>query len=287
MFNFNKEQFMLSLKSDFGKSLEPVSKNLSTILMVGSIITMGYGAVKMWTAVPEAQKAIEEKRERDNSITKLEAAAVAAPYMAVPIIAFGSAAGMMIGSDYISRSRLAATTTLLAAAVADKKKWQEKFEQYTSKEKLQQAKKEIFEEQHNAKVVSVDDDNVIEGYDATNDSVRAKNNLQLNRMYRCILEDNREFYNTPMKIAETEKYIRQTYGANHKNEWHGKSFSLNDVMLLLGVDYGRIGQEEGYSPSQALDFTIGMTPAIDTKTGEIFLYVELPDRDPDWNLPFK
>lgn len=287
MFNFNKEQFMLSLKSDFGKSLEPISKNLSTILMVGSIVSMAYGAIKMWDAVPEAQKAIEEKKERDNSITKLEAAAVAAPYMAVPIVAFGSAAGMMVGSDYISRSRLAATTTLLAAAVADKKKWQEKFEQYTSKEKLQQAKKEIFEEKHNAKVVSVDDDNVVEGYDATDDSVRAKNSIQLNGICRCVLEDNREFYSTPMRIKEAEKYIRKTYGPKHSNGFTGTPFSKNDVMLLLGVDYGRTGMEEGYSASQASDFTISTTPALDTNTGEFFLYVEMPDTDPNWNIPFQ
>lgn len=279
MFNFNKEQFMLSLKSDFGKSLEPISKNLSTILMIGSIASMGYGAYKMWTAVPEAQKAIEEKKERDNSLTKLEAAAVAVPYMAVPIMAFGSAAGMMIGSDYISRSRLAATTTLLAAAVADKKKWQEKFEQYTSKEKFQQAKKEIFEETHNAKIV--------EGYEATDDNIRAKNNLQLNRLIRCVLEDNRQFYATPMQIAETEKFVRRKYGPNASNGFTGVPFSKNDVMLPLGVDYGRTGMEEGYNARQAADFTISITPAFDRETGEFFAYVEMPDTDPNWNLPFQ
>ena len=280
---FNKEQFMLSLKSDLIKDLKPVRENLSTILAFGAIGVMAYGAYRMWSAVPEAQEEIAAKKYRDESVTKLEAVAVAAPYMAVPVGCFVAAAGMMIGSDYISRSRLAATTTLLAAAVADKKKLQEKFVQYTSQEKLQQAKKEIFEETHDAELRD-ENDAVIEGYDATGEEGRKKRELRLNRFYRYILEDNREFYNTPTKIEEVNKFIQREYGPKPNNNWLGAPFCKNDVTKLLGVDYGRAGNEVGWKNGEKWNMVA--TPAIDTKTGEVFFYLELPDTDPEWDVPF-
>lgn len=280
---FNKEQFMLSLKSDLIKDLKPVRENLSTILAFGAIGVMAYGAYRMWSAVPEAQEEIAAKKYRDESITKLEAVAVAAPYMAVPVGCFVAAAGMMIGSDYISRSRLAATTTLLAAAVADKKKLQEKFVQYTSQEKLQQAKKEIFEETHNATLLDKDD-NSVEGFDATAQEDRKKRELQINRLYRYVLEDAREFYSTPVKIEEINKYIQREYGPKQINKWQGTSFSKNDVMRLLGVDYGAVGNNVGWKTGA--DWHMIATPAYDTKTGEVFFFLELPDMDPKWEVPF-
>lgn len=280
---FNKEQFMLSLKSDLIKDLKPVRENLSTILAFGAIGVMAYGAYRMWSAVPEAQEEIAAKKYRDESITKLEAVAVAAPYMAVPVGCFVAAAGMMIGSDYISRSRLAATTTLLAAAMADKKKLQEKFVQYTSQEKLQQAKKEIFEETHNATLLDKDD-NSVEGFDATAQEDRKKRELQINRLYRYVLEDAREFYSTPVKIEEINKYIQREYGPKQINKWQGTSFSKNDVMRLLGVDYGAVGNNVGWKTGA--DWHMIATPAYDTKTGEVFFFLELPDTDPKWEVPF-
>lgn len=284
---FNKELFKIALKDDFNKTMKPVSENLSTILMVGSIVSMAFGAYKMWTAVPKAQEAIAEKKEKDNSITKLEAAAVAAPYMAGPIVMFGAAAGMMIGSDYISRSRLAAASTVIAGLTASNQKWQEKFKEYTSKEKLQQAKREIFEETTGAKLADEDEngDPAIYGRDVTSKLQREENDLRLNKLTRCVFEDNREFYQTPMKIQEAVNYIHMTYGSTEANHWKCKPFSKNDFTKLLGVDYGVAGENTGYSDAD--NFDVSMTPAYDSRTGEMFLYVTLPDPDPKWYLPFR
>lgn len=280
---FNKEQFMLSLKSDLIKDLRPVRENLSTILAFGAIGVMAYGAYRMWSAVPEAQEEIAAKKYRDESITKLEAVAVAAPYMAVPVGCFVAAAGMMIGSDYISRSRLAATTTLLAAAVADKKKVLDKFQQYTSRETVQQAKKEIFEETHDAKILD-ENGSEVEGFDATAMEKRKKRELQINRIYRYVLEDARELYSTPVKIEEVNKYVQREYGPKQSNKWLGSPFSKNEVMNLLGTDYGSVGNNVGWRTGA--DWRMATTPAYDTKTGEVFFFLELPDTDPQWEVPF-
>lgn len=285
---FNKQLFLLSLKDDFNKTLKPISENASTLLMIGSIFAMGAGAYQMWKAVPKAQAAIEEKKTRDATITKLEAAAVAAPYMALPVTCFAAAAGMMIGSDYISRSRLAAASTVIAGLTASNKKWQEKFEEYVGKEKAKQAKKEIFEETTGAKVLDEDDDDgdpTVYGRDRAKEMQMRKNDLNLNKLTRCVFEDNREYWCTPMKLQEVENYIRMTYGPTEANKYVSKAFSLNDVTKLIGVDYGQYGDNNGFS--DASNFEIHKTPAYDSRTGELFLLTTLPPLDPNWQLPWK
>ena len=284
---FNKQLFLMSLKDDFNKTMKPISENASTLLMIGSIFAMGAGAYQMWKAVPKAQAAIEEKKTRDASLTKLEAAAVAAPYMALPVTCFAAAAGMMIGSDYISRSRLAAASTVIAGLTASNQKWQKKFEEYVGATKAKQAKKEIFEETTGAEVLEDEDDGdpTTYGTDQAGKLQRRKNALLLNKLTRCVFEDNREFWCTPMKLQEVENYIRMTYGPTEANKYVSKEFSLNDVTRLIGVDYGIYGDNNGFS--DAGSFEIGKTPAYDSRTGELFLLVTLPPLDPQWHLPWK
>lgn len=284
---FNKKLFVMSLKSEFAKTMKPISENASTLLMLGSLVAMGIGAYKMWSAVPEAQAAIEEKKAKDISLTKLEAAAVAAPHMVGPILCFGTAAGMMIGSDYISRSRLAAASTVIAGLTATNQKWREKFEEYAGQEKLKQAKKEIFEETHGAKVADEDDedgDPTTYGSDQAEKQQMRKNDMQLNRLVRCVLEDNREFWCTPIKLREVENYIRMTYGPTPANNYKSVPFSRNDVTKLFNVDYGTFGDNNGYS--DAANFSLHICPAYDSRTGELYLLVTMPDMDPKWNHPF-
>lgn len=283
---FNKQLFLMSLKDDFRKTLKPISENASTLLTIGSVLAMGFGAYQMWTAVPKAQAAIAEKKTRDASLTRLEAAAVAAPYMAGPVVCFVTAGGMAIGADVISRSRLAAASTVIAGYAASNRKWQEKFEEYVGKEKAKQAKKEIFEETTGAKVLDEDDDGdpTTYGSDQAGKLQKRKTELHLNRLVRCVLEDNREFYCTPMRLQEAANYIRMAYGPTPSNKYHDKPFSLNTVTRLIGVDYGQFGDSHGFS--KAGSFDIGTTPAYDSRTGELYLLVSLPETDPNWEIPF-
>lgn len=279
MFKFNKEQFILSLKSDLNKTLAPVSKNLPTIMLGGAFLSMCYGAYSMWAAVPKAQEAIETREyELNGSLTKLEAAAVAAPHMIKPLLAFGTAAGLMVGSDYISRSRLAASTALAVAAMTDKKKLEEKLEELVGKEKADQAKKEIFEEQHNAEVLDT------KGL-STHPSKENLSELELNKLYRCVLSPyDLEFYATQMSIAGAEFYIQNQYKKTADNQWIGSPFSLNTVVNLFGKSLGPYGDRVGYSFGD--DFHIGVYMALDRSTGESFLQVELPTPDPKYEVPF-
>lgn len=278
MFNFNKEQFMLSLKSDLGKTLAPVSKNLPTIMLGGAFLSMCYGAYSMWSAVPKAQEAIEERKYMTEDLTKLEAAAVAIPYMVKPLLAFGAAGGLMIGSDCISRSRLAASTALAMAYMTDKQKVEAKLEELVGKEKADQAKKELFEEQHNAEVL---DTNGL----STTSGAKNLSEIELNKLYRCVLVPyNVEFYATQMSLNGAETYIQNRYKKSSLNQWVGVPFSLNTVLNLFGKSLGTYGDSVGYLFGD--NFHIGVYSAIDKTTGEIFFQVELPTPDEDWEVPF-
>lgn len=275
MLKFDKQQFMLSLKDDIYKTWKPISENGSTILMIGAIGMMGLGAFKMWKAVPEAQEEIAAKRYRDESITKLEAVAVAAPYMAVPVGCFVTAAGMMIGSDYISRARLASASLTIAGLTASNQKLQEKFKEYVGEKKLQQAKQEIVDVEHKAQ-------NLV--------PLNAKGggnicDLELNKLYRCVISDlNIEFYATQMFLAGLERYLKTAYGQKQENQWLGEPVSLNAFLNLVGRDLGMFGNNIGWRHGG--NFKIGIAPARDPESGELYLIIDLPSFDKDWDKPW-
>lgn len=278
-----KTKFALSVKDRVGKVGNGFRENATNILAIGAIMGLGGVLYFSWREMPKAQEEIQRKKLVDPSASELELIAAAASKMPGTIIATAVTGGCIIAGKIISDSRLAAATAFGAAAFGDKKALEKKLAELTSKTEAEKIVKEIHGENPDDITPLDNDDEVVEG-DTVKPDMKKKQEAMLNKLYRGELDwDGRELYLTPMRAAEIEAYIRQNYGSNATNSFVGKPFRLNTIANLLGQDWGSAGQIYGYPDGD--DFQFNVTPALNTRTGEIFMQVHITEPIEDWETP--
>lgn len=278
-----KTKFALSVKDRVGKVGNGFRENATNILAIGAIMGLGGVLYFSWREMPKAQEEIQRKKLVDPSASELELIAAAASKMPGTIIATAVTGGCIIAGKLVSDSRLAAATAFGAAAFGDKKALEKKLAELTSKTEAEKIVKEIHGENPDDITPLDNDDEIVEG-DAVKPDMKKKQEAMLNKLYRGELDwDGRELYLTPMRAAEIQAYIRKTYGSTPSNNFVGKPFRLNTIANLLGEDWGSAGQIYGYPDGD--DFQFNMTPALNTRTGEIFMQVHITEPIEDWETP--
>lgn len=278
-----KTKFALSVKDRVGKVGNGFRENATNILAIGAIMGLGGVLYFSWREMPKAQEEIQRKKLVDPSASELELIAAAASKMPGTIIATAVTGGCIIAGKLVSDSRLAAATAFGAAAFGDKKALEKKLAELTSKTEAEKIVKEIHGENPDDITPLDNDDEIVEG-DAVKPDMKKKQEAMLNKLYRGELDwDGRELYLTPMRAAEIQAYIRKTYGSTPSNNFVGKPFRLNTIANLLGEDWGSAGQIYGYPDGD--DFQFNMTPALNTRTGEIFMQVHITEPIEDWECP--
>lgn len=277
-----KTELALNVKEKLGKVGSDVKENATNILAIGALFGLAGVLYFGWREMPKAKEEIKRKKEIDPDTSELELIAAAASKMPGTIIATAVTGGCIIAGKIISDSRLAAATAFGAAAFGDKKALEKKIAELTSKTEADKIVKEIHGENPD-EVVPLTDDAVVEG-DAVKPDMKKKQEAMLNRLYRAELDwDGRELWLTPMRAAEIQTYIRRNYGSNATTNFTGKPFRLNTIANLLGEDWGSAGQIYGYPDGD--DFQFSVTPALNTRTGEIFMQVHITEPIEDWECP--
>lgn len=272
------KDLLMSIKNGVGNARSFADKHLTLGLAIATGIGLALTVKFMWDEAPEAQEAIKKKKEIDPKASNLELAAAAAPHLKKSIAAVAVTGGCIVLHEYVGHGRLMAATAFGAAAFSKQKSAEEKLEELLGKKKATEVKAE----KHG--VTPIDPDNLSEGYTDVN-GVKEKQEMGLNKIYRCILDlDDREIFTTPRKLEETAEYIRKHYGKSATTNWRAKPFELQVVGNLLGVRFGDIGTILGYPSGE--DFRIEYTPGFDKATGEMVFIVTMTQPKEDWNLPF-
>lgn len=274
------KDLLMSIKNGVGNARSFADKHLTLGLAIATGIGLALTVKFMWEETPKAQEAIKKKKEIDPKASNLELAAAAAPHLKKSIAVVAVTGGCIVLHEYIGHGRLMAATAFGAAAFSKQKSAEEKLEELLGKKKATEMKAE----EHG---VTLDDSNradIAEGYTDVN-SIKEKQEMGLNKIYKCILDlDGRVIYTTPRKLEETAEYIRNHYGRSSMNNWKSKPFSLQVVGNLLGIRFGDIGTMLGYPKGD--DFNIEYTAGFDKGTGEMVFIVTMTQPKEDWNLPF-
>lgn len=277
-----KTEMALGIKDTLGKAREFLKDNTTTILAGTALLGLAGVVYFGWREIPAAQEEIKRKKEVDPNASDLEIMAAALSKMKGTVAAVTVTGGCIIAGKLVSDSRLAAATAFGAAAFSDKKALEKKLADLTSKKEADKIIKEMHGE-NPAETVTIDKDEIVEG-DAVKPDMKKKQEAMLNKLYRGELDwDGRELYLTPMRAAEIQAYIRKTYGSTPQNNFVGKPFRLNTIANLLGEDWGSAGQIYGYPDGD--DFQFNMTPALNTRTGEIFMQIHITEPIEEWECP--
>ena len=283
------DDLTLTAKDLGGKAKSFFDSHLTLGLTVGALVGLGLVVKFAWDEVPQAQEEIKRKKTVDPKATNVELAAAAVPYLKKTIITVGVTGGVIIAHEYISNARLMAATAFGAAAFSDKKALERKLQELVGKKKADEVRAEM----HNATTTDPNatdaKDGIVEGDDAeytSQERMMRKQEMLLNRIYKFEVDwDGSVIYTTPMKIEETNRYIRRHYGKSEFTKWNSKPFSLETLGNLLGKNFASMGKKLGYTSGD--DFELTYSPAYDKDTGEMFFFLIIPEPIEDWELPFR